>query len=83
MKVNLIGLRTVDFEGKSGQPVQGVKLFMSYPEENVYGRITDERFISAPVFANFDIKIDELIELIGTDIDIEISPRGKVVGIHV
>lgn len=80
MKVDLIGLRVVDFVA-DGEPVQGIKLFLAYPEDNVYGKIVDSRFIRSEVFGSFNVPAEELAAHIGETIDIEINPKGKVVGL--
>lgn len=81
MKVNLIGLRELDFDNDKGEPVQGVKLFFSYPDDGVYGECTDQRFVGAKVFESFGISLKDLAEHIGEVIDIEINPRNKIVGL--
>lgn len=81
MKVNLIGLRNVDFENDKGEQVQGIKLFIAYPDDNVYGNCAENRFITADRFEKFDFELKDLIEKIGEVIDIEINPKNKIVGI--
>ena len=83
MKVNLIGLRKLDFENEKGDQVQGIKLFFAYPEENVYGNTADSRFISAELIEKLGVPVQDLIDHIDQVIDIEISPKNKIVGITI
>lgn len=81
MKVNLIGVRELDFTTNEGDQVQGIKLFIAYPEDGVYGNITDSRFISANMFEKLGVPVKDLIDHIDNVIDVEISPKNKIVGI--
>lgn len=81
MKVSLIGLRSINFTTDEGNEISGIKLFIAYPEDNVYGKICDSRFITDNVFTNLGVPVDTLLNCIGSDIDIEINPKGKVVGL--
>lgn len=81
MKVNLIGLRELDFETDKGDQVQGIKIFIAYPDEGVYGNTVDSRFISANMFEKLGVPVKDLIDHIDQVIDIEISPKNKIVGI--
>lgn len=81
MKVSLIGVRSINFTTDEGNEISGIKLFIAYPEDNVYGKITDSRFITDNVFSNLGVPVDTLLNSIGSEIDIEINPKGKVVGI--
>lgn len=82
MKVKLIGVRSINFEDKkTGNEISGIKLFIAYPETDVYGLMTDDRFISDNVFVSFGVPVKDLIESIDSDINLEINPKGKVVGI--
>ena len=83
MKVNLIGLRVLDFEDDNGKPVQGIKINIAYPDEGVYGNAVESRFINQNVFSSFDLKLEELIDKIGEVIDIEINPKNKIVCIKI
>lgn len=81
MKVSLIGVRSINFTTDEGNEISGIKLFIAYPEDNVYGKICDSRFITDNVFSNLGVPVDTLLNSIGSEIDIEINPKGKVVGI--
>lgn len=81
MKVSLIGVRSINFTTDEGNEISGIKLFIAYPEDNVYGKICDSRFITANVFTNLGVPVDTLLNSIGSEIDIEINPKGKIVGI--
>ena len=64
MKVNLIGLRALDFENDKGDQVQGIKLFIAYPDDNVYGNCTESRFIMADRFDKLGLNLKDLIDKI-------------------
>lgn len=81
MKVELIGVRSIDFTTKEGNDISGIKLFVAYPEEDVYGNAAESRFISDRVFESFGVPIKDLISCIGGKIDMEINPKGKICGI--
>lgn len=83
MKVNLVGLRVLDFEDDTGKPIQGIKINVAYPDEGVYGNAVDSRFINQNVFDGFGIELEKLIKKIGEVIDIEINPKNKIVGIKI
>ncbi len=89
MKVELIGVRSIDFTTKEGNDISGIKLFVAYPEEDVYGNVAESRFINVAesrfisdrVFESFGVPIKDLISCIGGKIDMEINPKGKICGI--
>jgi hypothetical protein len=80
MKVTLVGLRVLDFEDDTGKPIQGIKLNIAYPDEGVYGNAVESRFINQTVFDGFGIELEKVIKKIGEVIDIEYSPKNKIVG---
>ncbi len=80
MKVTLVGLRVLDFEDDAGKPIQGIKLNIAYPDEGVYGNAVESRFINQTVFDGFGIELEKVIKKIGEVIDIEYSPKNKIVG---
>ena len=45
MKIKVIGTRDLDFNSNDGSPVKGIQLYVSFPEENVMGEMTDRMFI--------------------------------------
>ena len=83
MKVNLVGLRVLDFEDDAGKPIQGIKLNFAFPDEGVYGNAIDSRFINQNVFDSFGVDLEKLIKKIGEVIEIEINPKNKIVGIKI
>lgn len=82
MKVKLIGVRSLNFTADDGRDISGIKLFIAYPENDVYGLMTDSRFISDNVFESFDVPVKDLINSIDSDIDVDINPKNKIVGIR-
>lgn len=45
MRVTLIGARELDFKSSEGTDIKGVQLFISFPDENVVGEMTDKLFL--------------------------------------
>ncbi len=84
MKVTLLGVKNIEaFETNDGNTVDGVKIFIAYPDENTYGNIADSKYISRNVFNSFGIMLDEFINHIGEVIDCEFNPKQKIVGISI
>lgn len=83
MLVTLCGIRNLEeVHTRDGNIIDGVKLFIAYPEENVYGVLTDNKYIDRKVFSNFEISLNQLLENINCAIDVEFSPTKKIVGIR-
>lgn len=80
-KVKLIGLQDLDFTNRQGEQVQGLKLFINFPDENVMGIMADSKFINRQACINLGISIDGLAPLIGKDVDLETNIKGHVVGV--
>ena len=81
-KVRLIGLQNLDFETRDGNTIQGLKLHINYPDENVMGLIADSKFISREACKNLGITVDTLSPLIGKDVELETNIKGKVTGVR-
>lgn len=81
-KVFLEGIQKLDFDTKEGNHINGYNLHVAYPDENVIGRMTDKKFISAEAFKNLGFSLDEISALVQSDVELETNIKGKVVGIH-
>lgn len=82
MKVNLLGVRDYDnIKLRDGNTLDGVKLFISYPDLDVQGQFADGKYIDRKVFENFGTSVDELAAYCGSCIDVEFDPKRKIVGI--
>lgn len=82
MLVKLLGLRPVEFEDeKTGNMIEGVSLYIAYPDEDVYGEIADKKFINKDTLTRLNLRDDQLIEAVGSEIDLTLNPRGKLSGI--
>lgn len=44
MKITLRGARELNFQSNDGKQVQGIQLFVSFPEEGVVGEMTEKLF---------------------------------------
>lgn len=81
-KVNLCGVQPLDFETKEGDTIKGIKLHVSYQDENVMGYAVDTKFISQASCKNLGISIDDLEPLIGTVVELETNIKGKITSVH-
>lgn len=83
MKVSLVGVQDMDFKARDGNDINGVKVFIAYPDSNTYGNIAESKFIQRNVYASFKIPVEKLIEKIGEIVDVEFDPKKKIVGITI
>lgn len=81
-KVNFIGLQNLDFETRDGNQIQGLKLHITFPDENVMGLMADSKFISREACKNLGLSVDSLTPMIGKEIEIETNIKGKVTGVR-
>lgn len=83
MIVSLLGVRNLEeVHTKDGNIIDGIKIFIAYSDEHVYGHICDNKYIDRKVFADFNVSLNQLLENIGCAIDVEFSPTKKCVGIR-
>ena len=84
MQVKLLGVRPVSFTNETtGELVEGISLYIAYPDADVYGSMSDKKFINNDALERLGISDEELIHAVGSDIDIMINPRGKLSAITV
>lgn len=69
----IVGLKRVDFQDKDGDKIQGMKVFVNYPEDKVEGMATDSFFLSDSKFANY---FDALY--VGSPIEVHYNKYGKI-----
>lgn len=81
MKVSLVGVQDMDFKSRDGNDINGVKVFIAYPDSNTYGNVTESKFIQRNVYDSFKFPVEKLIEKIGEVVDVEFDPKKKIVGI--
>lgn len=81
MKCTLIGFKTVDFTNTDGNRVEGINLFLAYPDSNVVGQVAEKKFVSSEIFDNFGVTADELENSVGCVINAEYGPKSKLVGL--
>ena len=81
MKVRLVGLQPLDFPSKDGGQIKGINLECNFDDENVYGKKADKKFISDIVLKNRGLKLDDLLPLVDSDVELELNFKGKVNGI--
>lgn len=83
MNVSLVGVQDMDFKSRDGNDINGVKVFISYPDSNTYGNVAESKFIQRNVFESFKLPVEKLIEKIGEVINVEFDPKKKIVGISI
>lgn len=74
MKVNVLGVQMIDYTSRrSGQPVKGVSLHVSFPDQQVKGLAVDSFFISDNLGNEYapSAKVGDVVE-------IEFNRRGYV-----
>lgn len=80
-KVNLLGVRDLDFKNNDGDTIKGLKIFFCYPDPNVSGQIADSKFISSSLCHDLGVSFDVLASYVGQPIDLEVNFKGKICGI--
>lgn len=80
-KVKFVGLQNLDFETRDGKQIQGLKLHINFPDENVMGLMADSKFISRQACTNLGITVEGLTPLIGKDVELETNLKGQVTGV--
>lgn len=81
MKVSLVGVQDMDFKSRDGNDINGVKVFIAYPDSNTYGNVAESKFIQRNIYDSFSLPVEKLIEKIGEVVDVEFDPKKKIVGI--
>ena len=81
MKVSLVGVQDMDFKSRDGNDINGVKVFIAYPDSNTYGNVAESKFIQRNIYESFKLPIEKLIEKIGEVVNVEFDPKKKIVGI--
>lgn len=81
MKVSLVGVQDMDFKSRDGNDINGVKVFIAYPDSNTYGNVAESKFIQRNIYESFRIPVEKLIEKIGEVVNVEFDPKKKIVGI--
>jgi hypothetical protein len=71
------------FDGKDGRRIEGVKLHYSYPDPNgnVVGRVAASSSVSFPVFDSCGHSYKDFCTIVGTDVNLDFTDKGKVCGI--
>lgn len=81
-KVNLCGVQPLDFDTKDGDTIKGIKLHITYQDENVMGYACDTKFLTDSACKNCGITVDKLEPMIGQVVDLELNPKGKIVAVN-
>ena len=83
MNCTLVGFKSLNFTDAEGNKVEGVKLFLAYPDDDVIGCAADSSFIRQNVFDKFGITLDKLANAVDCAVDVEYDRKGKTVGLKV
>lgn len=84
MKVTLIGFKSVDFtDEESGKHVEGISMYLSYPDAGVIGKSSERQFIDKAVFEGFGVSPELLGKYVNKDINVEYNRRGKIASLTV
>ena len=81
MKVSLVGVQDMNFTSRDGNEINGVKVFIAYPDENTYGNVAESKFIQRNIYESFKLPVEKLIEKIGEVVNVEFDPKKKIVDI--
>lgn len=74
MKQMLLGYRPYEFTDRDGRQVEGVSLYTQFESDGVKGYETTKLSVKT-IPANID-------DYLGCEVDIDFSPKGKVIQIH-
>lgn len=80
-KVKFVGLQDLDFVGREGDTIQGLKLYLTFQDENVMGLRAESKFINRQSCSNLGFTVDSLMPLIGKDVELETNLKGHVIGV--
>lgn len=71
--MKVLGVRNLDFKDDKGNVIQGVNVYVSFPEDGVRGEMTDKLFLSLN-------KFDSICQLIkpGDEIEVTYNRFGKI-----
>lgn len=81
MKVRVVGLHPLDFPSSDGKQIKGINVECNFDDPDTYGKKADHKFLSDVVLKNLGLKLEDLLPLIGSDVDLELNFKGKVNGI--
>lgn len=81
-KVELVGIEEVDYVSKkTGNPVQGINLFVNYLDPNVMGKRAENKYLSRNLCTQLHITVDSLAPYIFQEVELETNLKGFVTGV--
>jgi hypothetical protein len=83
MKLMLVGVQDMNFTTQDNSQIDGVKLHYLTIDGSVSGHKATSKFIQRNVLNASKIGVDELISVIGTEIDVDFNEIGKVCGVAI
>lgn len=63
MQVQLVGVQKIDFTNNGGERVNGLNLFVAFPDENVDGLRTEKFFLKEGIALPKDTKLNDTINI--------------------
>lgn len=71
--MKVLGVRYIDFKDEKGKPIQGMNVYVAYPEDNVEGLMTDKIFLSI-------VKFESLCDVIkpGDELEVVYNRFGRI-----
>lgn len=63
MQAQLIGVQKINFTNNSGEKINGLNLFVAFPDENVEGLRTEKFFLKEGIVLPKDTKLNDTINL--------------------
>ena len=80
MKCMLMGLNNYDGIKTPTGNIDGVKLHWTNVDGNTFGHQANNQMVQRNVFNGFGLTVKEVMDLIGTEVNIEFNPKGKICG---
>jgi hypothetical protein len=79
MRVKLLGLQNFSnlVIQKTGEVIDGVKIYYSYVDGNTCGEQAAGAFFKRQVYDSFGIKLEDLVDTIGEYVKLEYNRYGK------
>lgn len=78
MRVKVLGYREVNMvDDKTGRPIVGVTLFISYPMDGVFGEMATKQYISDQLRSACGFRPE-----VGKVVNLEYGPNGRPVGVY-
>lgn len=82
MEVKILGFKAYDFTNSQGERIQGVSVYVCYPEDGTTGEVATKITISSPeLWLTLKDCVGGADKLPGSTVILHFSNRGKLVGV--